>query len=236
MDAFSGCKLKSINIPISLNSVGYKAFGISTLETVYVGNCSGAFTGNGFMQATSLIEFVVPDTNTAYSDINGVLYSKDGKTLKQYPTGLKTWNFANGIEVFESGSMSGNHVDLVDVFTVPNTVTNFNTLVDIRAKKIVIPENVKSIYCQYGGNYDTHEIIDITPNNNISMTGYGMIGKNVKAFILRKPVIFNFHTGLFAYFTGFIYVPDESVNNFKEATNWIQFADRIKPLSEYVES
>lgn len=33
-----------------------------------------------------------------------------------------------------------------------------------------------------------------------------------------------------------IYVPDASVEAYKTATNWNQYADRIKPLSEYVES
>ena len=32
-----------------------------------------------------------------------------------------------------------------------------------------------------------------------------------------------------------IYVPDESLNLYKEATNWIQYANRIKPFSEFVE-
>lgn len=32
-----------------------------------------------------------------------------------------------------------------------------------------------------------------------------------------------------------IYVPDESVEAYKTATNWVMFADRIKPLSEYTE-
>ena len=32
-----------------------------------------------------------------------------------------------------------------------------------------------------------------------------------------------------------IYVPDESVDAYKSATNWSVYADRIKPLSEYVE-
>ena len=34
---------------------------------------------------------------------------------------------------------------------------------------------------------------------------------------------------------GKIYVPDNSVDAYKAATNWSQYADRIKPLSEYVE-
>lgn len=33
-----------------------------------------------------------------------------------------------------------------------------------------------------------------------------------------------------------VYVPDNLVGAFKEATNWSAFGDRIKPLSEYVES
>lgn len=35
--------------------------------------------------------------------------------------------------------------------------------------------------------------------------------------------------------TYLIYVPDESVQAYKSATNWSAYADRIKPLSEYVE-
>lgn len=33
-----------------------------------------------------------------------------------------------------------------------------------------------------------------------------------------------------------VYVPDDLVGAFKDATNWSAFGDRIKPLSEYVES
>ena len=35
--------------------------------------------------------------------------------------------------------------------------------------------------------------------------------------------------------TGTIYVPDASVDAYKAATNWSQYADIIKPLSEYTE-
>ena len=35
--------------------------------------------------------------------------------------------------------------------------------------------------------------------------------------------------------TGYIYVPDDLVENYKTATNWSAYASQIKPLSEYVE-
>mgnify|MGYP000472681990 CR=1 FL=1 len=31
-----------------------------------------------------------------------------------------------------------------------------------------------------------------------------------------------------------IYVPDDSVEAYKTATNWSNYADRIRPISEYV--
>ena len=34
---------------------------------------------------------------------------------------------------------------------------------------------------------------------------------------------------------GFVYVPDESVETYKNATNWSAFASQIKPISEFVE-
>ena len=34
--------------------------------------------------------------------------------------------------------------------------------------------------------------------------------------------------------TGYIYVPDNLVKDYKEATNWALYADQIRPLSEYV--
>ena len=36
--------------------------------------------------------------------------------------------------------------------------------------------------------------------------------------------------------TGYIYVPDALVDQYKSATNWSVYANQIKPLSEYVES
>ena len=36
-------------------------------------------------------------------------------------------------------------------------------------------------------------------------------------------------------FAGTIYVPDASVTAYREASGWVDYADRIKPLSEYTE-
>lgn len=59
------------------------------------------------------------------------------------------------------------------------------------------------------------------------------------AVILRAPVVatmsdkYTFQNTPIASGTGYIYVPDELVDSYKNATNWTVYADQIKPLSEY---
>ena len=45
-----------------------------------------------------------------------------------------------------------------------------------------------------------------------------------------------FQGTLIASGNGYIYVPDELIEQYKTATNWSVYANQIKPLSEYVES
>lgn len=44
-----------------------------------------------------------------------------------------------------------------------------------------------------------------------------------------------FENSAMRYGTGYIYVPDNLVDTYKTATNWIAFADNIKPMSELEE-
>ena len=69
---------------------------------------------------------------------------------------------------------------------------------------------------------------------NIQTLGGAMFGKctNMEAFVIRTvtpPTI----SDTFKDCNCLIFVPDESVEAYKTATNWSKYADRIKPLSEY---
>lgn len=63
--AFQNCKLEYVNIPASLETID-----------------SLCFSAN-----TSLKSITVSEDNAYFKDVNGVLYSKDGSVLIQYPTG-----------------------------------------------------------------------------------------------------------------------------------------------------
>ena len=77
---------------------------------------------------------------------------------------------------------------------------------------------------------------------NCSSIGAGSFGRSLGNVItlicrasvppsLRGSIIDNRYKGI-----KLIYVPDESVEAYKTATNWVNYASIIKPLSEYVES
>lgn len=61
------------------------------------------------------------------------------------------------------------------------------------------------------------------------------------AVILRSPTVCRLENSEALYNTpiangtGYIYVPDALVNDYKKATNWSVYANQIKPLSEYIE-
>ena len=79
--------LTSVNIPASVTSIGDYAFSSSGLTSVTIPENvtsigTGAFAGCG-----SLSSFSVEQGNQTYTAIDGILFSKDGSTLIQYPAG-----------------------------------------------------------------------------------------------------------------------------------------------------
>jgi hypothetical protein len=110
--AFSGCtSLVNVTIPDGVLSIGAYAFssctGLTTITipgsvkdigTYAFAGCLGltAFTIPGgvisigeraFVGCNNLITVTVADANTAYKDIDGVLFSKNGDTIIFYPRG-----------------------------------------------------------------------------------------------------------------------------------------------------
>ena len=84
----------------------------------------------------------------------------------------------------------------------------------------------------------TLEIIDLKINA-IYMGAFENTSK-LKALVLRHDgVVFNiglsFSGSAIAKGTGYIYVPDAFVDEYKAESDWSKYASQIRPLSEYVE-
>ena len=100
--AFVGCdSLTSVEIGDSVTSIGDGAFeGCDSLTSVEIPNSVISIGWAAFSNCSSLISIIVSEDNANYKDIDGNLYTKDGKTLLQYAIGKKDTSFTipNGVE------------------------------------------------------------------------------------------------------------------------------------------
>lgn len=96
----------------------------------------------------------------------------------------------------------------------------------------------KATAIQYGAftKCATLEVIDILGGRQIAMFTNDKIN-SLKSFVIREAAMVTpLSSGIFGFSdTTTIYVADNLVEEYKVATNWSRYADKIKPLSEYVE-
>ena len=136
--AFWGCgSLSEIVLPASLQTLGKESFGCcvslksiripeSVVELgVPVPQLPGEKIGDVFPACSSLVSIDVEEGNTSFKSVDGVLFSKDGKTLIRCP-----------------------EAKVADVYAVPESVATiedgaFSNCQTI--KEIVVSDNVKSV-------------------------------------------------------------------------------------------
>ncbi len=116
--AFSYCfELASIDMPASLMSIGNNAFwGCSSLVSIDIPESVTSIGEDAFGgSCRKLTAIEVADANTVYTDVDGILFTKDMKTIVAYPSG-KT---ATSYEIPESVTNIGSYA-----FTYCNSLTN----------------------------------------------------------------------------------------------------------------
>ena len=87
--AFYMCKITSVTISDSVFDVEDSAFRMcGQMTTVRIGSSADIHDGNPFEYCTSLTSFEVSEDNPNLASADGVLFSKDMKTLINYPSAL----------------------------------------------------------------------------------------------------------------------------------------------------
>jgi hypothetical protein len=124
-NAFSACfSLASVTIPEGVTSIGDNAFnGCSGLTSVTIPASVAAIGKYAFAWCSRLRAISVLPENSRYKDTDGVLFTKDGKTLQSYPVGNTRSAYAipAGVTAIGERAFQGNK-SLVSV-TIPEGVT-----------------------------------------------------------------------------------------------------------------
>lgn len=223
--AFSGCaKLKNIYLPKlkKIDSYGLHSTKINannsvfeTIEEMVGTNQFYAITTKGEISMPNITS--VPDacfaSAAAITKFTGHNVTNLGRQSFSSTSGIVTIDCPN-VEILGNQAFQGSGVQYISLNKVKEVGTQtFNGATRLEIAEFDSLEKIIGGMCFYNC-------------------------KELKALILRKSSVVTlaptnaFDNSGVKLGTGFVYVPDELVDNYKSATNWSAIADRVKGLSE----
>ena len=112
--------LTEINFPDGLESIGRAAFMHTALSKAELPSSLKQIGTIPFGCCENLLKVTIPDTNPNYKTVDGVLFSKDGKELIQYPAGKKgNYEVPEGTETIRYGAFGDS---VITKITFPETL------------------------------------------------------------------------------------------------------------------
>jgi len=173
--AFQDCKsLEKVNIPNTVTTISNDSFaGCSSLESIDIPSSVTSFSGESFMNCIKLKSVNIDSLNKNYVNVDGVVYSKDKKTLIYYPANKDGSKYTLNSTVRDIKYSAFNYCQNLENIELSNNITQIDYYTFMgcsNLKSIDIPSSVTSI-----GNVafkDCTNLSNITIPNKVTDIGF----------------------------------------------------------------
>jgi len=211
--AFSSCtSLSNIIFSNTISTIGTFAFAYASVGTINI-PASVTSISASFERCPNIISFNVNANNNYYTSQNGVLFNKNMTKLIYYPAKNTRVSYTIPNTVTTIGANAFTNEYYLTSLIIPNTVTTLESQAFYECKSLTnldIPESVTTIGgFMFSGSSSTLTSVIIRPIIPPTLDG-GEAFKNDCV----------------------IYVPAQSIEDYKVATNWVNYASQMQPISE----
>ncbi|MBQ4204590.1 MAG: leucine-rich repeat domain-containing protein [Thermoguttaceae bacterium] len=147
-EAFYDCNsLTTVILPEGLTSIGERAFwGCSSLTSIVLPKSVTSIGENAFSGCNALAAFEVVENGDAYCSIDGVLFTKDKKTLIRYPEGKREKEYAvpDGVTAIGDEAFRGSQLNSL---ILPDSVTaiGVGAFLGSSLTSLVLPSGVAAL-------------------------------------------------------------------------------------------
>ena len=244
---FKGCvNLTSIIIPSGVISIGSYAFGdCSSLSSIELSSGVITIENSAFQSCTSLTNVSIPSSVTSIgsyafkgcSSLSTIELPTNLNTIGQYAFSgcalLVSINIPSGVSL-DKGVFSD--CSSLKYVTLPSDMTSlpdycFQNCTALTT--ITWPENLQSIgsWAFYGCRFKENGCSLELPSTVTTIGDYAF--EKLHHLIIPSNSVVSISENSFVKNYTYLYVPAGNVEMYRVRTNWIDYADRIMPISEY---
>jgi len=147
-NAFNNTYISSINLPSNLEYIGSFAFGYTKLTEVNIPSSVNNLSSSAFASCHNLLNINIDEENNKYTDIDGVVYTKDLITIHEYPAGKTNTSYTINdgvIKVEEYAFYGANNLNYIYLPSSLTEISEYAFAYNTNLRNITIPANVTLI-------------------------------------------------------------------------------------------